>query len=257
VTLHASAIPADLIERDQFVLWRPERVGQKLTKIPYSATGRKASTVDPRTWASFDRAAEAWARAPKCYAGLGFVFVKGDGLTGIDLDDCLDSAELPKPWARGVVERFSDTYMEISPSGQGIKVWCRGELPANLPGVRVEDGSVEIYSHSRYFTMTGRVFRGAPLQLEEHGDDLRVLYEHLTAAKRKTWPLQPLQGGRIPHGQQHSTLISIAGTLRARRVCDEAILACLLAVNAHQCERPGSPEAISRIVRSTRTWGIK
>jgi hypothetical protein len=40
-------------------------------------------------------------------------------------------------------------------------------------------------------------------------------------------------------------------------VCDEAILACLLAVNAHQCERPGTAEAIARIVRSTRLWGAK
>jgi hypothetical protein len=42
--------------------------------------------------------------------------------------------------------------------------------------------------------------------------------------------------------------------LRARLVCDEAILACLLAVNAHQCERPGPAENIARIVRSTRAW---
>ena len=76
--------------------------------------------------------------------------------------------------------------------------------------------------------------------------------------KRKTWLLQPSPVEcRIPHGQQHATLVSIAATLRARRVCDLAIEACLLAVNEHQCERPGASENISRIVRSTRAWGAR
>ena len=64
-----------------------------------------------------------------------------------------------------------------------------------------------------------------------------------------------LSGGRIPYGQQHSTLVSIAGTLRARRVCDEAIEACLKVINARRCEKPGAPENIARIVRSSRGWG--
>jgi hypothetical protein len=144
--------------------------------------------------------------------------------------------------------------MEISPSSRGLKLWARGELPANMPKVRVEGGGVELYDHARYFTFTGRRFRGAPLQVEDHAADVLRLYEHLTKGKTKTWPLQPLQGGRIPYGQQHSTLVSIAGTLRARRVCEEAIEACLQMVNARQCERPGQPVDISRIVRSTRRW---
>jgi len=35
----------------------------------------------------------------------------------------------------------------------------------------------------------------------------------------------------IPHGRQHYTLVSIAGTLARRGVCPEAIEACLLVVN--------------------------
>jgi hypothetical protein len=51
-------------------------------------------------------------------------------------------------------------------------------------------------------------------------------------------------------------LVSIAGTLRARRLCEEAIEACLQIVNAKQCERPGTPENIRRIVRSSRHWRV-
>jgi putative DNA primase/helicase len=230
-----------------------ETVDGRQRKVPYSVTGRKASTTNPHTWAPFETARKTWTQYFQRYAGLGFVFVKGGGLVGIDLDDCLDSRGSVKSWARGVVERFSDTYMEISPSGFGLKIWARGNLPANLPGVKVEDGQVEMYHHSRYFTVTGRPFRGAPLQIEDHSSDLQLLYEGL-AGSIKTWPLQPRQDGQIPYGQQHSTLVSIAGTLRARRLCDEAIEACLQAVNRHQCERPGQREHISRIVRSSRKW---
>jgi hypothetical protein len=246
------ALPDDLTERDTWVLWRRERE----TKVPYSVTGRRASSTDPRTWASFETVTAAYLRRPDAYAGIGFVFTKEDPFVGIDLDDCLDEGNLRPPFV-ATVEKFSDTYLEISPSGKGIKIWAKGSLPANLPKVRALGGigGIEMYDHARFFAVTGQRFRGAPLQIEDHAADVMTIYNSLTASKRRTWQLQPLPGGRIPHGQQHSTLVSIAGTLRARRVCDEAILACLLAVNAHQCERPGTPEAISRIVRSTRSWG--
>src|SRR5262249_49502660 len=118
---------------------------------------------------------------------------------------------------------------------------------------KVGDGQIEIYHHARYFAVTGQTFRGAPLHVEHHDEDVQALYNRLSGG-RKTWRLQPLEGGRIPSGQQHSTLVSIAGTLRARRICDEAIEACLQVINQRQCERPGPRENISRIVRSSRGW---
>jgi hypothetical protein len=195
------------------------------------------------------------SRCPDWYSGLGFVFSAQDPFCGIDLDDALDDRGEVKAWARGIVERFGDTYTEISPSGVGLKIWLRGAVPANLAGARVNDGQIEIYDHARYFTVTGRMFRGAPPGIEDHYSDIRALYEHLTRDRTRRWTLQPLPGGRIPYGQQHSTLVSIAGTLRARRVCDEAIDACLQTINSRQCERPGPSEHVSRIVRSTRRWG--
>jgi hypothetical protein len=241
-------VPDDLAELDQWAVWRLEAG----SKIPYRTNGRRASSTDLRHWGGLEEARRALEGGR--YSGLAFVFVFDDGLVGIDLDDCIAGADALQPWARGIVERFGDTYVETSPGRKGIKIWARGKLPSNLPGVKVGDGAVEMYDHARYFTFTGHAFRGAPLQVEHHEADLLRLYEHLTRG-RKTWPLQPLQGGRIPHGQQHSTMVSIAGTLRARRVCDQAISACLLSINEHQCERPGPPENIARIVRSSRRWG--
>lgn len=242
-------VPDDLTEVDQWLLWRRERE----TKVPYATTGRRASSTDPATWCSYDEAMEAWRPHPQRWAGIGFVFCESDPFVGLDLDDSLDDHGIAKPWARGIVERFADTYCEVSPSGRGLKIWCRGHLPTNVGKVAVGDGGIEIYSRARFFTVTGRSFRGAPLHVEDHAADVLELHAALTSAHGR-WKHQPSADGKIPHGRQHYTLVSIAGTLARRGVCPEAIEACLLVVNARQCERPGPENNIRQIARSSSLW---
>src|SRR5438034_6010372 len=172
-SVHESVLlPDDLTERNQWVLWRWEARDGKPTKVPYQINGNRASTADPKTWTSFEAALNHWRRFPKRYAGIGFVFSSADPFSGIDLDECLEAEDSVKPWGQGIVERFADTYMEISPSRRGLKIWARGSLPANLPGIAVGDGQIEMYDCGRYFTVTGRAFRGAPLEIEDHAADL-------------------------------------------------------------------------------------
>jgi putative DNA primase/helicase len=248
-------LPDDLTEIDQWILWRPESRNGNLAKVPYSTRLRRASTTNLGDCAEFGIVCDVFRANFERFrhGGVGFVFFSSDPFVGIDLDDCLDG-DAVKPWAAGIVERFSDTYLEVSPSATGLKIWARGRIPANVPGVPIGDGAVELYDHARYFTVTGQRFRCAPLQVEDHNKDLMALYERLTGGTDRTWRPGPLATGKIPYGQQHTTLVSIAGTLRARKLCDEAILACLLAVNTYQCEKPGPPANIERIVRSTRRW---
>lgn len=241
--------PTDLIEVDQWVLWEPK------TKIPYQPNGKKASSTDPRTWRPYVEVYEHWRKYATHYGGIGFVFSEHDPFAGIDLDDCLDADGTLKGWARGIVERFADTYMEISPSGTGVKIFCKGKLPTAVVA-KVEDGAIEMYDRKRFFTVTGNNFRGAPYEIEDHAADVLVLYERLTGRRDEfqtpKYGIQP--EGKIHKGTQHLTLVSIAGTLRRRGVCDQAVEACLQAINRWQCEEPGPPDNISRIVRSTRPW---
>ncbi len=248
--------PDDLTERDQWVVWRSEDRNGRFAKVPYQTTGYPADSTNPRTWTSFEEALRLWRHKPQWYAGVGFVFSKHDSLAGIDLDDSINEQGNVKAWARGILERFGDTYTEISPSGYGLKIWTTGSLPANLPGVKLGDGSIELYDHARYFTVTGRAFRGAPLQIENHSSDLLMLYERLTVG-RKGRSIDSQEDGRIPRGTQHNTLVSLCGTLRRRGLCDDAIEACLQVVNRQQCEIPGPRNHITRIVRSSRKWGAK
>lgn len=252
--LPAERIPDDLIECDQWVLWTYEAVDGRPTKVPYTCTGRKASTTNPADWCDYDSALVVCKRFK--YDGVGFVFTDLDSFVGIDLDNCLhDTTGDPQPCVRPMLERFADTYMETSPSGLGVKIFCRGKLPAEGIGkTELEDGcAIEMYDRARYFTVTGNIFRNAPLQIEDHAGDVMSLFEALRGRGSAKYNI-PTQG-KIRYGTQHLTLVSLAGTLRRRHVCNEAIEACLQAVNRYQCEKPGPPANVSRIVRSSQRWG--
>lgn len=41
-------IPDDLVERDQWVLWRREQVNWRDTKVPYAIRGHRANSTNPR-----------------------------------------------------------------------------------------------------------------------------------------------------------------------------------------------------------------
>jgi len=155
-------------ELRQWLAWREEERDGKLTKVPYSPrTGQRADSTAPETWASYDEAVKAY-RAHG-YDGIGFVFTPEDDLCGVDLDKCLDpeTGEL-EGWAQEVIEEL-DSYTEISPSGTGVHVLVRGELPAG----RKRKGRFEAYDRGRYFTVTGKHLSGSPQSIENRQEELR------------------------------------------------------------------------------------
>lgn len=123
--------------------------------MPVQVNGMPASSVDRRTWASYEdvRAASADGR-------LGFVL--GVGVGCIDLDHCLVDGVVAS-WAQAVLDATRGTYVEVSPSGDGLHVW--GMLPER-PGRVVRDGRcIESYSVARYMTVTGKRWRSSPSRL--------------------------------------------------------------------------------------------
>jgi Bifunctional DNA primase/polymerase, N-terminal/AAA domain/Primase C terminal 1 (PriCT-1)/FaeA-like protein len=63
-----------------------------------------------------------------------------------------------------------------------------------------------------------------------------------------------LPEGKIPHGQQHHHLCSLAGTLRRRNVGEQAIAAMLIAENREHLEKPGTDEEMRKLARSAMRW---
>ncbi len=102
-------VPGALRTRPQWVTWHHERG----TKVPYNAmNGRRASSTDPATWATFEIAERA-AKARR-HDGVGFVFSEDDPFAGVDLDDCIDDTGTIAAWARDIVDSLH-SYTEISP----------------------------------------------------------------------------------------------------------------------------------------------
>ena len=82
-------IPKELQDRPQWICWKAEKRGGKLTKIPKDPKNKRNAKVnDPETWSDFNT---AWMRYNSDdYDGVGFVFTANDPYCGIDLDSCRD-----------------------------------------------------------------------------------------------------------------------------------------------------------------------
>lgn len=173
--------PKTMMDRPNWVLWRlewDEKTG-RTKKVPYSPIyGGKASTTNNRTWASYKHTRSYFMGHRGEFRGVGFVFDKDSGLTFIDLDHCLDEdGQLASGGvAENIVSQFADSYCEMSQSGTGLHIICRGEVPT-----AVKTQQVELYDSGRFVALTGRaIYANEPT---EHQADLTRLYNWLQAQR--------------------------------------------------------------------------
>lgn len=148
-------IPAELKEHAQWVLWkREDRLG-RMTKVPYSAFGGRASSTNSDTWADYETVVGHLRAHASLFDGIGFALSVEDEYTGVDLDHVIDpdTREIDE-WVLPVLWRLH-SYTEVTPSRTGLRVFVRGKLP---PGGR-KHGPFEIYSEGRYLTITGEMVR--------------------------------------------------------------------------------------------------
>jgi putative DNA primase/helicase len=161
----------DIRDLRQWLCWRIEERDGKPTKVPYSPlTGEKASSTDSETWASYSEAVDAYREHG--YDGIGLVFSKDDPFCGVDLDGCLNpkTGEI-EGWAKELIEHL-DSYTEVSPSGTGVHVIVKAELP---PGGRRKD-RIEIYDSARFFTVTGKHLPGTSKRIVERQAEVEALH---------------------------------------------------------------------------------
>lgn len=157
VQSHRKPFPQELTDRRRWI--RHSR-----SKIPLTIWDDFAKVNDLTTWNFYE-----FAKQSKAGVGMGFVF-NSDGIIGIDLDNAFANGKL-KDWAQAIVNVFAGTYMELSPSGNGIHIIAKAEV---FSGRRftVADGGIEIYATGRYFTMTGKRFNRSPKKLKKFDDPL-------------------------------------------------------------------------------------
>ena len=151
-------IPDTLKQLPQWVVWRAFwRPGKgdkpgKWTKAPFQPDGRPAKSTDPATWAEFGECLLAYQSGR--FDGIGFVLTREAGIIGVDMDHCIDADGNVAPWAQQAVDTLN-SYVETSPSGDGLHIFLFGTLPGGMTGRR--KGGVEVYAEGRYLTVTGHV----------------------------------------------------------------------------------------------------
>ncbi|WOJ93673.1 hypothetical protein R0135_00550 [Congregibacter variabilis] len=140
--------PSELTQADHWVLWKYELTDKgKWTKVPYTPQRCKASSTNPATWSPITDAVSAYSEG--WASGVGIVLTQSLGMVALDFDGC--TVEAAKPWL------FSDSYTELSPSGNGVRQFIRGQLPEGAknkyhpPNMK----ELEMYDSARYMTVTG------------------------------------------------------------------------------------------------------
>lgn len=152
-------VPEELREIPAWLIWRFERgEGEaKPRKVPYWADGMRryganGDRNDRERLTTFPVARAA--AAEKGFEGVGFAPLPGCGYTFLDFDNCVaPDGSLPQE-----IELIAArTYVEYSPSGNGIRVALKGDFGNRKSATTPDQYGFETFSTSGYVTFTGAI----------------------------------------------------------------------------------------------------
>ena len=176
--MNFEAIPNELKKLDNWVLWHKyekDKITREYitkdvtpTKVPYQISGWGASSTNPKTWTTFDKATKFYYDHKDEYSGIGFEFCNS-GYTGIDIDHIGEENEISTEEAQSIIADL-ESYTETSQSGKGIHVIVRGSIPQDFKHV------IEMYSNTHYFALTGDIVDGKK-DIEDRQPQIDALYE--------------------------------------------------------------------------------
>lgn len=217
-------LPDPLLSCSHFLLWKSIAVEgkKKARKVPYYASGlpRGGTKQDPINLdtpedlahlVTLDKAITAFD--PERFDGIGVAVVAHQGVGAFDLDDCLTpDGELIETHAGAAIAKDAEArgcYMEISPSGRGLRIFG----PSGILEAYSKD-KLEYWGQGRYLTVTGSVWANpkgwvsiedlreplrprreekvededeAPIVTKSTLADIRDALEHLDSDERDSW----------------------------------------------------------------------
>lgn len=182
-------LPDELKRNGLFCLWRYERVGDRLSKIPYSFNGKRARSTERGDFCYFDKA----VRLSNRYSGIGLGIF--DGYCAVDIDHCVTNGKLSEP-ALDIINMMN-SYTEYSPSGEGVRIIFKaGGFSYDKEKFYINNRKIglEIYvsgSTNKYVTLTGNVIRNVPIaQRADKLTDILNKYMKKSESKQKNNPSQ-------------------------------------------------------------------
>lgn len=148
-------LPTALTALNRWLVWRLIPVaGKKARKVPYYArsgqarSGDQGSPDDKAAMSTFDVAMAACKRGR--YEGAGLALL-GDGIVALDFDDCIVDGKVDSR----VMDLVLGTYAEISPSGNGVRAFFKGDIPDNKDNKLDSPFKVEFFCRKGFVTLTG------------------------------------------------------------------------------------------------------
>lgn len=243
-------IPEAMRAERRWIVWA-HKDGRK-PPVNFDGTPDK-NWNSPEQWLDFDEAHQLFEDSPNV-DGIGFVL--GGGWSGLDMDKCrnVETGELD-PRASALLDQIPSAYHEVSPSGEGLKVFGRGdgwlELTFFTGHVRVDR------KDKGYFTVTGRGEPGSaledlPLQLFA---EFFGAAEAVETATKKQRVLEKV----IRPGTQNNELFKEACGLARKGYDEEELFAALRALADRRCEQepgrePWSDTDVRAIARSASRY---
>jgi hypothetical protein len=179
-------IPTPLRPLKRWTAWeaRPKTLEDGTPKVDKKPASR---TDDPTTWRTLDEALED--APPPERGGIGLILTRRPGVedAGVwagDVDKCRD----PKtgaltPTGQAIFDAAAGLYVEVSPSGRGLRILGSGGVPTDLAEFLNRTAGVEFYAgaSSRYVTITGAVLNGAGILAPMPAALAQILAQHSTA----------------------------------------------------------------------------
>ena len=149
-------VPTELTDRDRWMLYD---TSAETERRPFGwdrgRLDKGASWKNDDDLLSFAEAREA-AASKETY-GIGYVLHDDDPFVAIDIDGGIDDGGQGKKWLPKLAPFLGDTYIDLSPSGTGIHLWYRGDLPEWWNNKQVNYGEHEGVDafDSRFVSVTG------------------------------------------------------------------------------------------------------
>ena len=166
-------IPTELKQNASFCLWKKEKRGGRVTKVPYNpSNGTMAKTNDASTFSDFATAMKTYAMGG--WDGIGYRVSEGIG--AIDIDHCIREDGTLNDVAASILGFFPNSYFERSPSGTGLRGFFKLSpdfaYDKTVYYINNRKHGLEVYLPgvtNRFVTVTGDMYRAGAVERNDEG----------------------------------------------------------------------------------------
>lgn len=172
-------LPPELRESDRWLVWKAERRGEKVAKIPCDRNGVTASMKEHHSsLADALRDARRLRAQPggECYS-VGYAFGEDCGIVALDLDGAIENGQQAEHLSWFIEQ--CPSWGEVSLSGNGAHLFYKGSFPGKR-SIVLDGARIEVFGTRGFIAITGSRIPGTPLGLADFGPIGDVLIPFLT-----------------------------------------------------------------------------